>query len=448
MLLLRQGPLNFIHGLSRQFGPVARFQVGWHRYYVLSDPAHVRHVLQERMENYSKETHDYWLLKRMLGHSLLTGDGPLWQQRRRLIQPAFHRQQMEHLAEKTVACTDGLFANWEAKAHSGVAFNVVEDMVQLTLRIIGQALFSTDLIDEAPAVGRAVHRINHTAGWNADTLASLIPVLNWPHLRAAGVLDTLISDLIQQRRSSREWPVDLLTSLINARDEETGQPLTNREIRNEALTLLLAGHDTSAHHLAWSLFLLAQQASVVSEWHTELDQVLGARAPRLADLPQLPHTRRIVDESLRLFPPIWAIPRRALKDDVIGGYDIPAGSYVLLPIYSLQRDAQWWSDPETFRPSRFDRQQEAPPPAGAYAPFGWGPRTCVAAQFAIVESQLVLARLAQRFTWSLDPAHEVSPEGLITLQPKHGIRIRLQLRPTSQAHSVDMAPLNRPPAQE
>ena len=427
--MMTQGQLNFIDSLARQYGPVARFRFGGMQYFVLSHPDHVLRILQENIANYTKETHQYWLLKQIMGNSLLTGDGSLWQQRRRLIQPAFQRRQLEHVAEQTVAATDAVVTRWRTFLESGVEFDVVEELVQLALRVIGQILFSTDLIHEAPAVGAAVSTINAAGAWDWNTLKSFLPILNRPYRQASDRLEELIRSLISQRRDEGALRADLLSALVQARDEETGQPLSDQEIRNEAMTLLLAGHDTTAHHLSWTFLLLARNPGAVAKLHCELSEVLGGRPPTLEDLPRLTYTRMIVEESMRLYPPIWVIPRRAIAGDEASGFQIPAGSYVVLSIYNLQRDPQWWSEPEEFRPERFDRSISAPPRAGAYAPFGWGPRTCVGAQFAMVESQLILARLAQHFTWELAPNHPIVPEGLTTLRPRKGIRIRLADRP-------------------
>jgi cytochrome P450 len=420
--------LDLIGHVADRFGPISGFQMGWVRYYVLSHPDHVLHVLQEKQHNFSKQTHDYWLLKNVMGTSLLTGDGAFWKQRRQLIQPAFQKRQLEHLERQTQISTDLLVERWTRLADSGQPFEAVDEMVQLTLRIIGRTLFSTDLIDEAPAVGAAVHTSNRVSAWNYETVWSLLPLLNWPFRRAMGQLDRLMTRLVVVRRQSGGEQADLLSALVHARDPVTGAPLTDREIRNEAMTLMLAGHDTTAHHLAWTLFLLAQHPEVVRRWQAELDTVLKGRDPTLGDLPQLTYTRMIVEESMRLYPPIWAIPRYVIADDELSGYRIPAGSYVLLAIHHIQRDGQWWDSPDEFRPERFDRQQSPPPKLGSYAPFGWGPRTCVAAQFAIVESQLILARLGQRFEWTLEPKPPVVPDGLITLLPRYGMRLRLMKR--------------------
>ncbi|MBI1349218.1 cytochrome P450 [bacterium] len=425
---LTQSPLTFINGLAEQYGPVARFDVAWYRYHVLSHPDHVLRVLQERAGNYTKETHDYWLMKQIMGTSLLTGDGNLWKQRRRLIQPLFQRRQLEHMAIQTVAATDAMLERWLKQTRDGAPLEMVSELVQLTLRVVGRTLFSTDLVDEAPAVGTAVHSINELANWNWKTLVAMIPVLNYPYQRASGVLNQLIQSLVTARKSDLEPSGDLLTALVQARDEETGQPLTDIEIRNEAMTLMLAGHDTTAHHLAWTMILLAQHPQVMEKWQAELQTVLGDCPPTLADLPRLSYTRMIVEESMRLYPPVWAIPRAVTEDDELSGYHIPAGSYVLLAIYHLQRDPQWWTNPNEFRPERFDRAIEPAPRPGAYAPFGWGPRTCVGAQFATAESQVILARLGQRCQWKLVPGQQIVPEGLITLMPRNGVRMQVQPR--------------------
>lgn len=423
-----QPTLEFITGLTRRYGETVQFTIGPVKYYVLSHPHDVVHVLRDRGDIYNKQTHDYWLLRRIMGYSLLTGDGDFWRQRRRLIQPAFQRDQLAHLAQATHAATETMLQSWEAAAKTGTPINLHREMTQLTLRIIGQTLFSVDLLGEAREFGKAIHLMNGTSDWGPRFLLSQIPGLNYRYMRAANYLDSVIQSLIDQRRKSSEAIPDLLTALVHARDPETGMALSDREVRNEIMTLLLAGHDTSATHLSWTFWLLTQHATEADIVRQEVDQVLHQQPPAISDLAKLPKLRAMLDESMRLYPPIWAIPRYAMQADTLPKYEVSRGTYILVVPYLVHRHPEFWPDPEAFRPSRFDREVSPAPTVGSYIPFGFGPRTCVGAAFATTEAQLIVASLLQRFRWELLPNQKVRPVGFITLQPAQDIWLRVHLR--------------------
>jgi len=420
--------LEFITGLAGRYGETVQFTIGSVKYFVLSHPQDIVHVLRDRGEIYNKQTHDYWLLRRLMGNSLLTGDGDFWRQRRRLIQPAFQRDQLAHLAQQTLAATETLQDSWEAAAVTARPINLHREMTQLTLRIIGQSLFSVDLLGEAQEFGKAIHLMNGTSDWGPRFLLSVIPGLNYRYQRAAQYLDSVIQSLIDQRRKSGEMVPDLLTALVHARDPETGKALSDREIRNEMMTLLLAGHDTSATHLSWTLWLLTQHPEEADIVRQEVDEVLQQRPPTISDLARLPKLRALLDESMRLYPPVWAIPRFTSQADSLPKYAVQRGTYVLVVPYLVHRHPEFWPDPEAFRPARFDRAVSPAPAVGSYIPFGFGPRTCVGAAFATTEAQLIVAALLQRFRWELLPGQTVRPVGYITLQPAQDIWLRVYRR--------------------
>jgi cytochrome P450 len=404
---------------------VSQFRFGPVRYYVLTHPDAVRHVLRDRAANYSKDMLDYRLIKCVMGESLLTGEGEFWQRQRRLIQPAFQRKQLGILEGRTTASVADMLAAWESACDGDRPIDIAAEMTRLTLRIIGLTLFGTDLTGEARAVGDAVGVLNAAGTWGWDAIRSQIPVLNRRFKRALAMLDGVVHGLIAGHRLHPDRHADLLSALLQARDEATGEAMPDAQVRNEVMTLLLAGHETTAGLLAWTFYLLATNADAGLKLRAELAEQLGGRPPELADLPRLTYTRMVIEESMRLYPPIWVIPRAAVADDEVGGFPIPRGAYVLVCPYVTHRDPAWWDAPDEFRPERFAPGADMGRPAFAFFPFGGGQRLCVGAHFATAEAQLVVAAVAQRFGMELAPGHVVRPAGHLTLRPMNGVVVRL-----------------------
>lgn len=421
---IQRDPLQFLTELTRTYGDIAfvRFLV-W-PVYVINHPDFIKQVLQEHHRNYNKDNFDYRLLRPLLGKGLLTNDGASWLHQRRLIQPTFHRQRLAAFGSLMTEATLAMLERWERCAGRGEVFDVAAEMMLLTLRIIGQALFSLDLSDDANAVGQAITTAN-------DYLRAPFPPLFVPTPRnrrlqtALRRLDALVYDLITTRRQSQQDTPDLLSVLLAVRDEETGQGMNDRQIRDEVITLLLAGHETTAVALCWTWYLLAQH----QECEQRLHAVLGGRLPTVEDLPNLPYSRMVLEESLRLYPPAWSFSRNALADDELGGYHIPAGSTVLLCPYTTHRHPAFWEQPEVFDPLRFTPECVAARPHYAYFPFGGGPRLCIGSAFAMMEAQLILATVAQRYRLCLGTDMRVEPEPLVTLRPRGGLPMLIQPRP-------------------
>jgi cytochrome P450 len=301
-------------------------------------------------------------------------------------------------------------------------------MLRLTLRIVGQALFNIDLSDETHSVGQAVTTVNRLL---SDYMYAPFPPLNVPtprtrRLKAAHrTLDQVVHGIIAQHRQQNTDTGDLLSMLLVVRDEETGQGMNDQQVHDEVMTLLLAGHETVSIALTWTWYLLSQHPAVERRLHTELDEVLAGQTPRVDHLVKLSYTRMVIEEALRLYPPAWIFGRKALADDEIGGYFIPANSMIVLSPYVTHRHPAFWEDPEVFDPERFAPERSASRPHYAYFPFGGGPRLCIGSNFALMEMQLILATIAQRHKLRLVPGRPVEPEALLSLRPRYGLPMTL-----------------------
>jgi cytochrome P450 len=421
--------LQFIQTLASK-GDMVRYRfVVWPTLF-LNRPEYIKHVLQENNRNYNKNIVSTDLLKSVLGTGLLTNDGASWLQRRRLIQPAFHRQRIAALGSLITTETTNLLGRWDGLPADEAWLDVFTQMMGLTLRVVGLALFGADMSEEVDTVGTSFTTI-----LNFLTRAAFRPYLMSPFVPARGKLqfqaarrqlDQVVYHIIIQRRQEAGERNDLLSMLLHARDEETGESMTDHDLHDEIITLLLAGHETTAVALSWAWYLLSKHHAVECRLHEELDSVLGGRIPTSDDLPQLPYARMVIEETIRLYPPVWSILRRAVENDEIGAYHVPAGTSIFISPYAMHRHPDFWEDPETFDPERFTPERSAGRPHFAYVPFGGGPRQCIGNTFALTEAQLVLATVAQRYRLRVDPASPVKPEALITLRPQGGLRMRLE----------------------
>jgi cytochrome P450 len=428
---LRRDPLTLMVRLAREYGDVVRFRVGAIRIHLVTDPAGVQHVLQDNNRNYGKQTRGFQKLQLVLGQGMLTSEGEFWRRQRRIAQPGFHRDKVRRFADQMTRAAERMVQRWEvhqAAAADGT-LNIAREMMVLTLGIVGETLLSLDTSAESERVGAAVTlALEHIQ----RRMFALFPVVddlplpsNVRFRRAVRYLDQLVLKLIEDRRSSGEDTGDLLSMLINARDDDSGEGMSSQQLRDEVMTIFAAGHETTANALAWTFYLLSLNPAVARRLRAELRQVLDGRLPRFDDLAQLPYTAAVIQEVLRLYPPAWVISRSATGDDVVCGYHVPAGSIVVVSPYITHRREVSWENPEGFDPDRF---LSGRPPAAHrfdYFPFGGGPRQCIGNGFALMEAQLVLATVAQRFALHLVPGCPVVAEPLITLRPRGGIPMRL-----------------------
>ncbi len=425
-------PLEFAVQNARTFGDIVFYEVGSLRVYQLTHPDFARQVLVEEPGKFYKP----WLLKRAFrpfaGEGLLTSDGPFWKQQRKLIQPAFHHGALAGYADVMVRHTRRMLDTFD----EGRVIELQAQMSALTLGVVVECLFGGDVSRHAGEVGRLMtvvldasnHRLN-----SALRLPSWVPTKR--HLRerrAMRRLDAILVELIELRRRAPAGGRDLLSMLLAAVDQDSGARMSDQQLRDEMMTLFLAGHETTANLLTWTWFLLARHPDAERALFDETDRVLAGRTPTLADLPNLPFGEMVIRESLRLFPPAPGVAREPVEDVSIGDYVVPKGSLISVHTFTMQRDARFFPDPERFDPSRFLPGWEQRVPRYAYLPFGAGPRVCIGNSFAMMEARLILATIAQRWRMRLEPDQEIRPVQLVTVRAKNGIRVRLERRATTQ----------------
>jgi cytochrome P450 len=423
--------IRFIQTLAA-LGDVVRYRfVVWPTYF-LNHPDYIKHVLQENNRNYNKDVPTTRLLKSVLGTGLITNDGTSWLHQRRLIQPAFHRRRIAAFGSLMTAAATEMLERWDARSEESALLDAANEMMGLTLQIVGLALFGADMGREVDTVGRSFTTLN-----NFLTRAAYQPFVMFPGVPARGKrqfraarreLDQVVYQIIAERRgrggsADRD---DLLSMLLHARDEETGASMDDRQLHDEVITLLLAGHETTAVTLTWTWYLLSAHPDVERRLQLELDSVLGGRVPTTDDLANLAYTRMVIEEAMRLYPPAWAILRRAIGDDQIGPYRVPAGTSIFISPYAMHRHPGFWEDPEAFDPERFTPERSAGRPRFAYVPFGGGPRQCIGNTFALTEAQLILATVAQRYRLRVVLGHDVKPNPLITLRAQSGLPVLLE----------------------
>lgn len=430
VLRARTDPLAYTREVLRAYGSPARIRVwGMSLIFAVADPEQVRHVLQENSRNYVKGEM-VARLKILLGEGLLTSEGDFWRRQRRLAQPAFHRQRVQSFAEQMVALTGRALDGLEESARSGAPVDVMAAMSRLTLAIVGRALFDVDLGDRATLVGRALPVALEGLTqrmFNPLALPLAVPSpANRRLARALRDLDQVVFEIIRRRQDAPEEHADLLAMLMEARDADTGEGMSAVQLRDEVMTFVLAGHETTAVTVSWAVDLLGRNPEIAERLRREVRDVLGDRAPDLADLPRLGLARRVAEETLRLYPAVAALQRQAVAGDDIGGYEVPAGARVVLCAYAMQRDPNLWPEPERFDPDRFLPERSEGRHRFAAIPFSGGPRLCIGHEFAMMEAQILIAMLAQRFRFEPVPERPTVPELRITLRPRDGVWMRVR----------------------
>jgi cytochrome P450 len=427
---IRRDPTGVFLRAAHRFGDVAYFRIASRRGYLITNPSDIRHVLQDNARNYHKSPL-YQKLRTSIGNGLLTSEDEFWLRQRRIAQPAFHRQRIEALTGMMSDAARDTADRWHTIAARGQPVDVAEEMMRLTRTVVLRTLLGanlgpfTDKIDEAWAI------INEYIGESFWSLGftDWFPPSKYRRFQAArAVLQGAVEHVISQRRRNPSERADLLSMLMSARDEDTGESMTDEQLRVEVTTFLLAGQETTSLALTWTWYLLSQHADVQRRLEEEIDSVLSGRTPGHCDLVHLPYTRMVIDEAMRLYPPAWAFSRQALADDKLGGFHLPRGWLALVVPFVLHRLPAYWRDPDVFDPERFSPEQIAARPKFVYLPFGAGPRQCIGNQFALVESHLVVATLAQRYRLELVPRHTVEPWPLITLRPRYGMPMFIRRR--------------------
>jgi cytochrome P450 len=428
MRQLQRDPLGLYTQANREYGHYVRIRAFPGIYvYLLTHPEAVEHVLQKHHKNYRKPDFFNKTFGLLTGNGIVTSEGDFWLRQRRLMQPAFRRQHLAKLVSLMVGAAESF--NQEPCTRLGEPFDILDRMMKLALRIAGTTLFSTDIAAEADDIGKAYrtgfeyvsHRMN-----SPPLIPAWLPTPgNLAFAKAKKLLDRVVLGLVAARRSDATPKEDLLSLLLAARDEGTGAGMTDEQVKNEALTLLTAGHETVGAALSWTWYLLGQHPHVQNDVADEVRGRLKGRSPTLEDLGELPLVRAVFEESLRLYPPAWGQPREALADDEINGFSIPAKGTVTVNQWVTHRHPDFWDEPEKFKPARFFPGQATNRHKFAYFPFGGGPRVCIGNTFAMLEGPLVLATILQKLRVELVPGHPVVPDPTFTLRPKHGVKVCL-----------------------
>lgn len=421
-----EDPLGMMSRGVRDHGEIVGFRFAHLRYVVVADPEGIKHVLVTNHKNYTK-SRNYAGLKVVLGEGLLTAEGEKWRKHRRLAQPAFHKERLAGFAGAMAACTGDMLARWE----DGVVLDAHEEMMRLTFRIVGKTLMSTELDGDAKAIGDALGVALRWANEHVESIVRLPPWVPTPNnlrfKKAKKVIDDLVHRIIADRRASGARHDDLLAMLMEARDEDSGEGLSDVELKHELVTLVLAGHETTANALSFALWLLAKHPEVARTLEREVDAALGGREPALSDLPRMPYVVQVIEEAMRLYPPAWCFEREAIEDDVVCGHHVAKGTVIGMPPFVTHRLPRLWKDPEAFDPSRFAKGA-AERHKYAYVPFGGGPRVCIGNAFAMMEMQIILAAIVQRFRVAPVAGFELELDPSITLRPKGGLPLAIAAR--------------------
>ncbi len=423
-------PHNTIQQVVREHGDVARLNIAGHILYIVSNPDLIQEVFVKRVQEFHKPgvgSDKPRLLTHFLGDGILTADHENWRPQRKLIQPLMHTKQIESYADTMTRFGERLIQQWQ----HGSQRDIHADMTQVTMEIIAATMFdaptdSATQVQDAVKLGQAIAVAEITqpielGGWFVRKKAENIRHVNEQ-------LDSVVQYLLEERRmNSDKERNDLLTLLMNTTDEN-GKPVSYSFIRNNILTLFVAGHETTANSLTWAFYYLAKNPQIAEKLYHELDTVLAGRAATLADLPHLPYTLMVVKEAMRIEPAVSALTRYITDDTELGGYRLQGDSTIFIPIYQVHHDARWWSQPDVFNPERFAPEEEAKRHKYAYMPFGGGPRVCIGNHFAMMEGHILLATIASRFKVTLADTHEPEPIRLITTFPRHALNVTVEQR--------------------
>jgi cytochrome P450 len=419
---------------AERYGDVIRLKIGPVVVHLVNHPDHVEHVLLRNARNYDKNTRSVNRLRATCGESLLTTDGESWIRQRKLIQPVFQPGMMDRIAPTATDAVSRMIDRWSESMRAGRAVDIVSEMMHVTLQIAAQTLFGADIAREADVIERSLAIILQDTWRRLESwvdLPSVSPVFENRSFRdALRTIHEIVGRIIDSQRQQAGAGAGLLSVLLAARDAESGAGLTDQELRDAAVTLLLAGHETTANALAWTFYLLSQADDVQARLHGDLISVLAGRLPALSDFEQCPYLGQVFSEAIRMYPSIWIMERRARADDEIAGYRIPARSTLLISPYVLHRHPKFWHNAEVFSPERFSAESQAMLLRSAYIPFGVGAHQCVGRHMAIVVAQFVLAMVFQRFRVQLVAGQTAVPEAGITL--RHRSRLEMTLHPIDE----------------
>ncbi|MEM7541857.1 MAG: cytochrome P450 [Pseudomonadota bacterium] len=422
-------PHLFMHELLSEYGDFVRYR-SFFDVYLVNHPEYVRKVLAQNHEHFSKRTIDYRVLAQAMGNGLVSNDGAHWVKQRKLMQPVFSNRNVNSFDETINEYTSRMLDGWITRGAAEPLW-IDREMGRLTFEIVGSTLFGSDIQEHATEIREILEVINiQTQDIRAlMTLFSWIPTKYNRKWRAAKArLDRIVYEVMDAREQRSEGVADILDRLIDARDEETGEGMDRVQMRDEVVTLMLAGHETSANALCWTLYLLSRHPQICGRLREELSGALSGAAADSSDLAKVPYLKQVVQESMRVFPPVWAVARCSEQEEVFGEYVLPANKYVGVTPYAIHRHPEFWPDPEQFDPERFDPANHSGRHSYAYLPFAAGPRACIGAGMAMLEIQLVLAQIVQRFDFALVDGHPIEAVPKVTLNPRYGLPMHLTPR--------------------
>jgi cytochrome P450 len=426
--------LGLLMDSRQRYGDVVRFRLGPMVIHLVCHPEHIRQVLVTHQHHYNKATRSSARIRGICGESLLTGNDEFWKRQRRLIQPVFQHHHLAAYHDVMTRATADLLARWRTLAATAQPVDVAAEMMRLTFTIVGRALFGADVAGDVEEVKKAATVVMAHTYRRLEHLVVFplwVPTPgNLRFRRALATLDRIVFRIIRERREAESEKTDVLSRLLRQRDDETAQMMTSQQLRNETITLLLAGHETTANALTWTWQLLGQYPEAAARLRTELHEVLAGRLPSFEDLPRLRYLTMVIQEAMRLYPPIWIMERHVLVEDVIGGFHIPRGTTVGLSPFVTHRHPDFWDKPASFNPERFTPEAVARRPHLAYFPFGAGQRLCIGNHFAVMEAQIILAMIVQKFRLDPVPGFVTRPQPGITLRSKHGLPMILHTVPS------------------
>ena len=422
---IRQDQLKLNYDMMKQYGSMVCMTVGSMLIYFITEPDLIHEMLVVRPEQFRKAQ----LLRDsagwIMGNGLLTSDGEFWKRQRKLAQPAFHHKRIEAYGTTMVEYTTQMLDTWQDKPH----FDLFNEAMALTLRIVNKTLFNVELTTEVERIGALMTTILEAANDRLEvvtTLADKIAIFKRRREQnALAEITSIIKKIIEEHRQTKEDSGDLLTMLLQACDEND-QPMPEKQLQDETMTLFIAGHETSATALTWALYLVVTHPEIESKLRAEVDEVLQGRLPTVADLAMMPYSEMIMKETMRLYPPAGGVTREPIEDTHLGGYTIPAGSLIGVSTYAMHRNPKFFPDPEVFDPERFTKEREATIPKYAYLPFGGGPRVCIGNSFAMMETRLAIATILQRYKLTLENTTPVTAEQQFTIRPKQRIIMHVE----------------------
>ncbi|MBX7182141.1 MAG: cytochrome P450 [Bacteroidia bacterium] len=428
-LELKEGMIEFYEKYTQEVGDIFYVDTLKEQMIILAHPDYAKHVLQDNNKNY-KKSFAYDVLKLFLGNGLLTSEGDFWLKQRRLAQPAFHREKLQKLAENILSATRDFEGRMEERAAIGKPFNLAHELNALALDIVSRALFTSDISGNMDKVRKSMDVANEFA------IGKIFELIPWPlwvplasHLRfqkACSELDGVVLGIINERRKNPGQYHDLLSMLMETKDEDTGETMTDTQLRDEAMTIFLAGHETTAIALTWFFYLMSQHREVAEKIRQEVKEVCGDQELQTGQIHQLKYIRMAIDESLRMYPPAWIIGRKTLSEDVIGGYRIPKDANVIVLPYELHRHPDFWDKPEEYNPERFAPEKVKEMHKFAYFPFGGGPRQCIGNNFALMEMQIIISSMLRKFEFIPTSSKLPEKEQLVTLRMKDGLEVTVK----------------------